>query len=230
MSDTPQSDIHPKIPNEEAINWFFVVDTLNFCFWSSEAEHWSVTWRGKTYSGYFALCAAMNRALDEGYSITNPKYYSQISLRDLKTILRGDNELISIPLLNKRLDCLHEVGLTLLERFDGKFLNCILSSNGSAKKLLQTIIDNFPCFKDEAIYKDQKVSFYKRAQILIGDIWICFKGKNEGYFKDIDELTMFADYRVPQVLLHFKVLEYSEALLEKLKKGLLNRQSKLKVN
>lgn len=39
------------------------------------------------------------------------------------------------------------------------------------------------------------VSFYKRAQILIADIWACFEGKTFGEFLDIDSLTMFADYR-----------------------------------
>lgn len=220
ISGITQSEIHPKTPNEEALNWIFLVDTLNFCFWTQNGDHWSVTWKGKKYTGYFALCAAVNRALEEGYSITNPKYYSQISLRDLKTILRGDNKLVSVQLLNKRLDCLHEVGLTLLERFDGKFLNCVSASNGSAEKLLRIIVENFPCYKDETHYKGQKVSLYKRAQILIGDIWICFKGQNEGHFNDIDKLTMFADYRIPQVLVHFNIFHYSDDLMEKLKRGL----------
>jgi hypothetical protein len=39
------------------------------------------------------------------------------------------------------------------------------------------------------------VSFWKRAQILVADIWACFEGKGLGTFHDIDSLTMFADYR-----------------------------------
>ena len=39
------------------------------------------------------------------------------------------------------------------------------------------------------------VSFYKRAQILVADIWACFEGKDLGAFDDIDSITMFADYR-----------------------------------
>lgn len=39
------------------------------------------------------------------------------------------------------------------------------------------------------------VSFYKRAQILIGDLWSCFEGEGYGSFYDIDSLSMFADYR-----------------------------------
>lgn len=39
------------------------------------------------------------------------------------------------------------------------------------------------------------VTFYKRAQILVGDIWACFEGQEFGRFDDIDSITMFADYR-----------------------------------
>lgn len=38
----------------------------------------------------------------------------------------------------------------------------------------------------------------KRPQILIADSWACFNGQSYGEFHDIDQITMFADYRVPQ--------------------------------
>lgn len=40
----------------------------------------------------------------------------------------------------------------------------------------------------------------KRAQIFVADIWACFEGESYGEFRDIDKITMFADYRVPQIL------------------------------
>ena len=39
------------------------------------------------------------------------------------------------------------------------------------------------------------VAFYKRAQILIADVWACCEGEGLGAFTDIDDITMFADYR-----------------------------------
>lgn len=74
----------------------------------------------------------------------------------------------------------------------------------------------FESYQDEADYKIHRVSFYKRAQILVGDIWACFKGEGIGKFLDIDYLTMFADYRIPQILLHFGAIRYSNALMTKL--------------
>jgi hypothetical protein len=43
------------------------------------------------------------------------------------------------------------------------------------------------------------VKLYKRAQILVADLWAAFRGQSYGTFADIDSITMFADYRVPQV-------------------------------
>ena len=51
-------------------------------------------------------------------------------------------------------------------------------------------------------------------QILVADIWGCFEGKGMGQFDDIDAITMFADYRVPQILNYFEVIKYDEELLK----------------
>ena len=75
-------------------------------------------------------------------------------------------------------------------------------------------------FRDTVVYKGKLIHFYKRAQILVGDIWGAYKRPVEEshpfYFNDLHEVTMFADYRVPQILLHLGVLEYSPSLLNKI--------------
>lgn len=131
-------------------------------------------------------------------------------------IFRSDTK-AQIPLLSERVRSLHEAGMCLLEKFDGSFENCVKQANNSAVDLLKIITDNFKCYRDECSYKDNRVSFYKRAQILVGDIWSCYKNNGIGYFKDIDEITMFADYRVPQSLLYFDVFKYSDELMQALK-------------
>lgn len=60
-----QTDVHPRSDQPWAIDWIFVVDTLNFCFWHNENEE---GWKVEGYTGYFALCAAINRAQKEKVS------------------------------------------------------------------------------------------------------------------------------------------------------------------
>lgn len=146
--------------------------------------------------------------------------YSKITLENLEKIFRPDDKETKIPLIDERLRCLQEVGEVLLDKYDGNFESVVKNCGNSAENLLKTIVQDFPCFRDEAEYNGQRVSIYKRAQILVGDIWAFYKGEGLGYFKDINEsISMFADYRVPQVLIHFKALEYTDELMEDLKNG-----------
>ncbi|XP_054164855.1 queuosine salvage protein-like [Oppia nitens] len=204
--------LHPKVADKSTIDWIFVVDSLNFSFWPNPRHEYTI--EGQV--GYWALCAAINRALDKGIAITDPKYYSQISEEDFKQIFATDNG-FEIPLLKERLQVLRESGRVLIEKFGGSFVNCIEICDSKATNLLKLIVNNFESFRDQTLYKGYKVSFYKRAQILISDIWAAFEGQGFGHFYDINDLTMFADYRIPQVLAHFNVIEYSQQLRDLLK-------------
>lgn len=222
-----QHQFHPKPTDKHALNWIFLIDTLNFCFWThgDQPNKWKVD--GQT--GYFALCAAINRALDNSIDITNPKFYSSITIDQLAKLLVSDDGKTKAPLLQERVDCLHQVGSKLIEKYDGNFENVVKAAKGSAKKLLELIVEDFPCFRDEAVFNGQRVSIYKRAQILIGDLYACFQGEGIGFFSDLnDTITMFADYRVPQVLVHFGALIYKEELLNDLKSDKLLQNGEAK--
>jgi len=62
------AELHPKGKDENAINFIFTMDLLNFCFWSYKGpdERFIVEYRGKKWTGYWSLVAALQRALDEG--------------------------------------------------------------------------------------------------------------------------------------------------------------------
>ncbi|XP_059513028.1 queuosine 5'-phosphate N-glycosylase/hydrolase isoform X2 [Myotis daubentonii] len=200
-------ELNPKAADEAAVNWVFVADTLNFSFWSEHEEHKClVGYRGRTYSGYWSLCAAINRALDE------------VSLDQVRHILRSDTD-VPMPLIQERHRILNETGKILLEKFEGSFLNCVRKSEKSAQKLMHLVVENFPSYRDVTEFEGKRISFYKRAQILVADTWSVLEGEGDGCFKDISSITMFADYRLPQVLVHLGALKYSEGLLEKLLKG-----------
>lgn len=65
-----QHELNPHKMDKSALNWIFVVDTLNFSFWSADdSKQYMVRYKGKEYTGYWSLCAAINRAIDEGMKI-----------------------------------------------------------------------------------------------------------------------------------------------------------------
>lgn len=209
-------ELNPKDQTSTTLDWVFLADTLNFSFWAEKGKPYEITFEEKTYTGYWSLCAAMNRAIKEGYNIISPIFYADVSLETLKHIFRSDSGR-EIPLLNERHKILQETGKCLIEKFDSSFATCVTMAKNSAQSLLKIILENFPSYRDEATIEGQHVTFYKRAQILIADIWLCFEGKGYGAFDDIDTLTIFADYRVPQALAYLGALKYSEELEKKLK-------------
>lgn len=56
---------------------------------------------------------------------------------------------------------------------------------------------------------------------------LLLQGKGLGEFHDIDQLTMFADYRVPAVLREFGVLQYSQKLAAQVPPGVSNAHALL---
>lgn len=146
-------ELNPRAADEAAVNWVFVTDTLNFSFWSEQDEHKCVVrYRGKTYSGYWSLCAAVNRALDEGIPITSASYYATVTLDQVRNILRSDTD-VSMPLVEERHRILNETGKILLEKFGGSFLNCVRESENSAQKLMHLVVESFPSYRDVTLFE-----------------------------------------------------------------------------
>ncbi|KAK7204500.1 hypothetical protein BZA70DRAFT_280889 [Myxozyma melibiosi] len=215
--------LNPDSKEPATVDWIFVVDLLNFSFWSdvddkdtgrSDTQRFTVSWLGQQWTGYWSLCAAINRALAEGIPITTPAFWidkEKCSDDVIRHIFRSETA-EQVPMLKERIACLREAGEALTTRFGGSFVGCIAEANESAVELVKLIVDNFPCFRDESEYKGRTVKIYKRAQILVSDIWACFNQQSYGKFTDIDEITMFADYRVPQILHSLGCLKYSDSL------------------
>ncbi len=113
---------------------------------------------------------------------------------------------------------MHEVGRVLLERYDGQFAHAVKQAEGSAVKLTLLLAQDFSSFRDVARYRGREVRFFKRAQICVADLHGAFSGGHWGTFSDLDKLTIFADYKLPQVLRHYGLLEYQHSLAERVDK------------
>lgn len=73
---------------------------------------------------------------------------------------------------------------------------------------------DFDSFRDEHLFEGRRkpIRILKRAQILVADLWAAFEGEGYGKFRDIDKVTMFADYRVPQILNTMGCISYGPTL------------------
>ncbi len=138
---------NPRVVTDDTLEWIFVVDTLNFCFWAErDAPLFACLHEGRTFTGYWALCACVNRALAEGIPFTSAAYLADLTLAQLQHVFRSASA-APVPLLQQRLAVLREAGRVLLERFDGRFRVCVAQCGHSAVALVRLLVQNFSSYR-----------------------------------------------------------------------------------
>lgn len=199
-----------RFNEDEELKFTFIFNALSFCFWGD--PKWTIECDGKSYDGAWGMVVALGRGIREGSPLTDFEYCSKISGDDFKKILRGS---VEIPLFEERLRILHEIGSVMMDKYKGRLNFIFEKSNNDALKLLELIINDFPSFYDISLYKNKEIYFQKRAQLLVSDF--CQALKKRGLIiKNIDQLTACADYKLPQILRRFGILEYNDSLKEKI--------------
>jgi len=196
---------------EEQVNYIFIFNSLNFCFWSD--ERWKIYYKNKWHEGSSALFASLTRALEEGNLILNPDFIKNLNEEKFEYILRGKNK---IPLFNERLRILKENTSILRENFNSNFLNLIKKADYDCLKIVDILNDCFTSFDDKVKFKERTIYFNKRAQLVAKYSYELFKEFRKDELKNYSQLTGGAEYRNPAVLRYFKVLEYSKELSEKI--------------
>ncbi|XP_047959288.1 queuosine salvage protein-like [Salvia hispanica] len=179
------------------VQYLLVLDALNFCFWPDDELN------------YDHLAVGLKEALQNDSSAFDADRLQKYTGLELRKMLKWPRPL---PLEDERVRLLHEVGFELEKSFDGKAENLVKACDKSAVKLVELITSHFPGFRDHSVYKGHQIFLYKRAQIFVADLWGAFKGQGYGELKDIESVTMFADYIVPAVLQQLGVLRYSPSL------------------
>jgi len=204
---------------EQTVSYLLVLDTLNFCFWAPAGEaRWETQYTSKKVSGYYGLAAALKLALESGVPITQARFLCDTTPETLKALLGGSG---TLPLLDKRVDALNELGQVLLAEYSGRAAHLVEDGGRSAVMLARLLAKKLTSFRDAASYEGRDVFFYKRAQIFAADLHGAFNGRDWGRFEDIEQLTAFADYKLPQVLRHLGILRYENGLAERVDNGQL---------
>lgn len=64
-----EHELHPKAKDEATVDFIFTMDLLNFSFWSElpDDKRFAISYKDRTWTGYWSLVAALQRALDEGW-------------------------------------------------------------------------------------------------------------------------------------------------------------------
>lgn len=197
---------------EQLIGLTFVFNTINFCFWAKKDDlKWII--KDDNLDGAIALFRCLENELQRNPDFLNPDELSDLSLGALRDILKGN---VTIPLLSERLKQINIFGRVVEKKYDNSILNIFKASNCDAYKLAEILVDDFSCFDDRSNLNGREVGFYKRAQLnskMIHDVLLFF---GEEGLTNLDKLTAFADYKIPQILRKLEILKYSERLTNKI--------------
>jgi hypothetical protein len=182
-------------------------NAINFCYWGE--PRWGVEYTGEWWDGSLAMLDAIRRAWAEGIPLLEGAYLAGLSEPEFDYILRGRGRLHLMP---ERLAIWREVGQGLVAGFDGRFTNLIAAADGDALALVRLLVDHFPSFDDVRTLDGSLIRFYKRAQLAAAILYEAFGGRSWGRLARTDRLTVFADYKLPQVLRRLGVLVYDAEL------------------
>ncbi len=211
---------------EQVAGWTFALDALNFCFWAQgddPGHRWRIESGGQIHDGYMALAIALRDTAHADAPVWDPAWMANVTDADLMHLFAPAPGATSIPLLDLRTRHLNELGQAIQQEFPGTtpFTNLIAAAGASAPRIAALTIALAPSFDDIATWTSPAdgtrhlVRFHKRAQILASDLAGALAPLGL-QVTDRDQLTAFADYKVPQVLRQLGILHYAPDLAERI--------------
>ncbi|MEM1120895.1 MAG: queuosine salvage family protein [Bacteroidota bacterium] len=166
-------------------------------------------------SGYFTVAKAWKKYFEKPDKVT-ARTLAKLTTEDCMAIFGQSNHNPPIvELMSLFATALNQIGTLLIEKYDGQVGNLFQAADHSAEQLVLLLIQ-LPCFQDFATYGTEKIPILKRAQITAADISLAFNNQGLGHFKDLDQLTIFADNMVPHVLRCDGIISYAPALTIKI--------------
>ena len=197
-----KEDTNLNLSEKEWILLVFIIESMNFCFWKK--PKWKIEYNNELITGSNALFYSVIKEVENNSNFLNIDYLNNLDFNSFKDIFRGEEE---CSLIEKRYNNFKEA-VSYIKNND--FYNELFNIK-SDLELRNYIVNNFSHFKDESIYKGKTIGFYKRATLLVNDLYnVSNTIKNN--INNVDNLTGCADYAIPRIFRDYGLLVYSDEL------------------
>ncbi len=194
----------------EVVRWVLLVDCLNFCFWTESPAPWVIEYQDRPWRRYLALRAALLRAVEQDRAWLTPQRWSSATARELEGVFAGRGRDPAhrgrIPMFDHRVRVVNETGRVVLACYGGEPVHLVEQAGYHAAAVAARLADEFESFRDVHRYRDIDVPILKRAQIFAADLAGTWAANGGPRITELESLTAFADYRIPQVLRHLGIL------------------------
>jgi hypothetical protein len=201
---------------DEAIDFVMVADSIDTAFTDFvRHERFHVQYAGRHWSDSEAEFACIQRALDQGVPFLDGHYLARITRAELAKVFEGDMEL---PMLDEKLEVLHQVGEVLAANYHGRFHKFVNSCSprlyDQGNGLIDRLVKEFPRFNDVSMLDGREIKFYKLAQLGVWMLYAMLHAAGKFSLEDPQKMTALADYIVPVALRLHGITRYSEKLEE----------------
>ena len=193
--ELPTWDFPPFYPQtddfEEMCLYYLVFNSINYCYFD---EYDNKFQDGKNRSSTLAGL----RITENWEQMKDPQFLAHVD----ETYLLGElfEAESPISLVKERVNAFREIGDFMLVNTDFTFRKMFAKHYNNAYFVSQMLPTYFPTWRDP---------FFKRAQLFVGMV----QGKFQHFDVGLEDLTVFADYRVPQTLHSMGMIRYGKSLL-----------------
>jgi hypothetical protein len=190
------------VSDARAVAWLVAYNAINFCYWPDRGPRWFVAIDGVEVGRDDEALAVM--ALLARAPVDDPGWLETVDVGALLAPAPGAG---ALPMLAERERALRELGAA------------IRAHGPPASWLATSAVETTLRLAERLVSWDDRrgdLRFLKRAQLCVAMI----HGKLGGApFSDVERLTAFADYRLPQILRGLGVLRLDPELAEAVERG-----------
>eukprot|EP00924_Labyrinthula_sp_SR-Ha-C_P003808 maker-scaffold_3-snap-gene-5.8-mRNA-1 protein AED:0.01 eAED:0.01 QI:94/0.66/0.75/1/1/1/4/99/325 len=215
-TEIKDSQVNSSVEKSKKGLIYLAYNAVNFSFFpDANTKRWFISHEGKRVGAddeAHAIVAAL-----KDFDVTNPGKLSDPTFLRSLNFETPDKDAGELPMLDERLNCLRSLGdffETLQQKTDIEDPIESLSSlcQGSCVNFVNILCEMCPIFNDTFEYKGKKIRFAKRPQLCCA----MFHSDEIIKFQDIEKLTIFADYRLPQILRKFEILTFPAETIRKI--------------
>lgn len=199
FSEHPWAKYKDVFSEKEIILLSFYIESMNFCFWKEPIFLYKDQKKSTAMMEMFIDAAIDNKDLLKSEYILNLKYEDLIHIFKVE---EGN--------LRKRYDNLLYTAKKIND--NPNFFDELFSVTSTEE--LYKFITSFKHFNDVSFYKGKEIYFYKRATLLIHDLFD-LSDTIHNNIKNIDDVLGCADYIIPRGLRKDGILVYDDDLASK---------------
>ncbi len=202
----------PPVPDGRAVSWLLAYNAINYSYWPTQGPRWHTVVQGVAIGGDDEALGIM--AALAGAPVSDPAWLEAMDSSVLSDWLAPAPEAGTLPLMPQRVAALQELGHAIAQHGPPEQW---VQDRPEATDFVRRLAAYLPSWTDERTWRGERVGFFKRAQLATSMIEGRLGG---GVFRDLEQLTAFADYRLPQVLRALGLLTLDPRLARTVEDGM----------